>query len=107
MQTKVTFRHFKGTHPDLHDTAIDLSNNFTKYHDGIISTNVEFINDNMKTVEFTVHIQGSTLKATDSSDDFHKSLHNAGDKIVRQIQKYKTKHLASRMSKIEPELIIS
>ncbi len=96
MQTKVTFRHFKGTHPELHDTAIDLSKSFSKYHEGIISTSVEFINDTTKTVEFTVHLQGSTLKATDSSDDFHKSLSNAGDKIVRQIQKYKTKHLASR-----------
>lgn len=107
MQTKVTFRHFKGQHPDLHDSAINLSAGFTKYHDGIISTNVEFINEAIKTVEFTVHLQGTTLVAKDSSDDFHKSLHDAGEKIVRQIQKYKTKHLASRMQKVEPELVIA
>lgn len=106
MQTKITFRHFKGHHPDLHDTALSLAAGFNKYHDGIISTNVEFINENLKTVEFTVHIQGSTLVAKESSDDFHKSLSEASDKIVRQIQKHKTKHLASRIHKVEPELIV-
>ncbi len=96
MQTHVTFRHFKGQHPELHTAAEDAAVSLGKYHDGIISTNVEFINDSMKTVEFTVHLQGSTLKAAESSDDFHKSLFEAQDKIVRQIQKYKTKHISAR-----------
>ncbi len=91
MQTQVTFRHFKGHHPDLHSTAENLAAGFQKFSDGIISTNVEFINDNEKIVQMTVHLQGATLAAKESSDDFHKSLNLAADKIVRQIQKHKTK----------------
>jgi len=106
MQTKVTFRHFKGNHPQLHEEAIELSKSFEKYHDGIISSNVVFVNDTLKTVEFTVHLQGTTLKATESSDDFHKSLHTASEKIIRQIRKYKTKHFESRINKSTPELVI-
>ncbi|HOK15112.1 MAG TPA: ribosome-associated translation inhibitor RaiA, partial [Candidatus Kapabacteria bacterium] len=106
MQTKVTFRHFKGNHPQLHEEAIELSKSFEKYHDGIISSNVVFVNDTLKTVEFTVHLQGTTLKATESSDDFHKSLHTAGEKIIRQIRKYKTKHFESKINKSTPELVI-
>ncbi len=103
MLTKITFRHFKGNHPDLHDTALEVAEGFTKYHDSIISTNVEFINEHQKTVEFTVHLQGSTLVAKESSEDFQKSLHEAGEKIVRQIKKYKTKNLSTRTQKLDAE----
>ncbi|MBM2814470.1 MAG: hypothetical protein HW421_1232 [Ignavibacteria bacterium] len=92
MKTNVTFRHFKSQHPDLHEAAIESSSGFSKYYDDIISSNVEFINDSEKTVEFTVHVQGSTLASKHSSDDFHKSLNGATDKMVRQLNKLKTKH---------------
>ncbi len=105
MQTKVTFRHFKGNHPELHATAEELAGSFERFHDGIISTNVEFINDVEKTVEFTVHMQGSTLVAKESSDDFHKSLHEASDKIIRQIKKHKTKITSARNKSELGELI--
>lgn len=94
MQTHVTFRHFKAQHPELNNAAHEATQSFTKYHDGIISAMVEFINDNVKTVEFTLHLQGTTIVAKDSSDDFHKSLNEASDKVVRQIKKYKNKHSA-------------
>lgn len=91
MQTKVTFRHFKSQHPDLHDAALEASETFEKFYDGIISTNVEFINEASKTVEFRVHVQGNTLVVSESSEDFHKSLGLASDKMVRQLRKWKTK----------------
>jgi len=91
MQTQVTFRHFKGHHPELHSTAEELAENFKKYHDGIISTNVEFINDNEKIVNFVVHLQGVTLSSSNTSDDFHKSLNVASEKMISQIKKLKSK----------------
>ena len=97
MQTQVTFRHFKGHHPALHSSAEELASGFTKYHDGIISTNIEFINDNEKIVNFVVHLQGATLSSTEATDDFHKSLTLASDKMVKQIQKVKTKKIDSRV----------
>lgn len=96
MQTKVTFRHFKGQHPELHNAAIDAADNFEKFYDGIISTDVEFINEANKIVDIKVHVQGSTLVAKEESEDFHKSLNEASNKIERQIKKWKTKHLNNR-----------
>lgn len=96
MKTNVTFRHTKGTHPELQETAIKLSEGFQKYYDNITSTNVEFINDIEKEVHIIVNISGTTLTAHESSDDFHKSLHTASDKIITQIKKLKTKQLSSR-----------
>jgi ribosomal subunit interface protein len=92
MQTQVTFRHFKSQHPELHSTAEEIAASFQKYNDGIISTNVEFINDNDKIVNFVVHLQGATLAATEATEDFHKSLNLASEKMIRQIQKHKTKN---------------
>lgn len=96
MTTNVTFRHTKSQHPGLQEAAIAAAENFRKYYDKIISTNVEFINDTGKVVQFTVHMNGSTLVAKETSDDFHKSLSEASDKIIRQIQKWKTKQFNKR-----------
>ncbi len=101
MKTQITFRHTTATHPKLHDEALSIANGFTKYHDGIISTNVEFINEVNKTVGITVHLTGNTIAAKEDSDDFHKSLHNASEKIIRQIKKYKTKQISSRTKDID------
>jgi ribosomal subunit interface protein len=92
MKTNVTFRHFNSQHPNLQAAAIEEANHFTKYLDNIISADAEFINDEEKIVEFTVHVNGEILKSQGKSDDFHKSLRIASDKMVRQITKWKTKH---------------
>jgi putative sigma-54 modulation protein len=90
MKTNVTFRHLK-SHPDLENAALAAADGFAKFLDNIISTDVVFKNEIDKTVEFTVRVQGNTLVAKDSSDDFYKSLNDASDKIIRQIHKFKTK----------------
>ena len=92
MQTQVTFRHFKSHQPVLNEMAIELAENFEKYLDGIIKTNIEFINEIEKTVEFTVHVNGTTLVVKESSEDFKKSLAEAADKMVRQLRRWKTKY---------------
>jgi ribosomal subunit interface protein len=96
MQTQVTFRHLKGHHPELHSTAEEAAKNFGKYHDDIISTNIEFINDSAKIVNIVVQIQGTTLSSSESTEDFHRSLTLASDKIIKQLQKNKTKKINSR-----------
>jgi len=97
MQTKITFRHFRGQHPELHDIAIEMAENLEKYYDGIISANVDFVNETDKTVQFTVHVQGNTLVVKEKSDDFKKSLNLAEDKMIRQLRKYKTKHTSVKV----------
>ncbi len=92
MKTNVTFRHFNSQHPHLQAEAIEEANHFTKYLENIISADVEFINDENKIVEFTVHVNGDVLKSEGSSDDFHKSINIASEKMIRQLTKWKTKH---------------
>ena len=90
MQTQVTFRHLK-SRPELHEAAIEAASRFGKFHDGITSTQVEFIAESENTVEFRVHIHGNTLVVRDSSDDFSRSLNEAADKMVRQLKKSREK----------------
>jgi len=91
MKTNITFRHTKGHHPELQDRANECAGNFSKYYDGIVSSNFEFINGTDKTVHITVHLSGSTIVAEHTTDDFHKSLHDASEKVIRQIKKHKDK----------------
>jgi putative sigma-54 modulation protein len=90
MKTQVTFRHLDSNNA-LQEAAHQSIKKFEKFFDGITSTNVEFINEATKQVEFTVQVQGNTLVARDESEDFHKSLNEATDKMIRQIRKWKTK----------------
>ncbi len=90
MRTNVTFHHLKSS-PELRDAALDTTNDFEKFSDDITSTDVIFKNDHDKTVEYTVRVSGNTLFASESSEDFHKSMNIAADKIVRQLKKWKTK----------------
>jgi ribosome-associated translation inhibitor RaiA len=92
MKTNVTFRHFANQQPNLHDAALEASSHFTKYYDGILSTNVEFINENEKIVQFSVAVKGTTLVVREESDEFKKSLALASDKMISQIKKWKEKH---------------
>ncbi len=99
MKTQITFRHVKSHHPKLQDEANAIMENFQKYSDEITSANVEFLNESNKTVMITVHLNGNILVAKEESDDFHKSLYEASEKIIRQIKKVKTKHINSRTKK--------
>ncbi len=101
MKTQVTFRHLKSQHPKLQEEAVQILEGFSKFSEEITSANVEFLNETNKTVVISVHLNGNTLIAKEASDDFGKSLRDASDKIVRQIQKLKTKNLSTRTKNIE------
>ena len=91
MQVQVTFRHMK-TDTDLQTAAHEAAVGFEKYYDNITSCNIVFNNDAEKEVEMTVHVNGTTLVVKDYTIDFHKSLYEATDKMVRQIVKWKEKN---------------
>jgi len=96
MKTQITFRHFNKQHPKLHQAAEEIADSFTKYNSGILNTSIEFLNDVEKTVNFTLNIQGTLITASVASDDFHKSLNIAADKIIKQITKHKEKRTENR-----------
>ncbi|MCL2039715.1 MAG: HPF/RaiA family ribosome-associated protein [Bacteroidetes bacterium] len=91
MKIQVTFRHFNGNHPQLHQAAEELAASFTKYNSAIISTNIDFVNGSEKIVNFTVYIKDHTISSGYASDDLHKSLNAAADKVIKQLKKYKNK----------------
>lgn len=96
MKTQVTFRHFNGHHPQLHQTAEEIAASFTKYNNAIISTHIDFINGTEKVVNFTVYIKDHTISSGYSSDDLHKSLNAAAERVVKQLQKYKNKKIDAK-----------
>lgn len=92
MKTTVTFRHTQGQHPRLQEKALEYAGGFEKYYDGIVSTDVEFLNEKKgKSVQIKTHVQGATLVAESAGEDFDKALHETSEKIIRQIRKHKTK----------------
>jgi len=101
MKTQVTFRHVNAHHPQLQEDAKKILEGLSKYSDEITSASVEFLNETSKTVEITIVLHGNTIVAKEDSDDFRKSLNEAEDKIIRQIQKWKTKNMANRTKNID------
>jgi ribosomal subunit interface protein len=84
--------------------ALESADKFTQFHSTILSTHVEFTNEPVeKVVEFRVNANGKVLVASDSTDDFKKSLAGAEDKLIRQLKKLKTKSSNHDNERFEPE----
>lgn len=91
METNVTFRHFEGQHPNLQDLALESLTKLERFHDNIISGDVVFLNQVPKSVEIKIYIKEKTLVISEENDDLKKALHDATDRMARQIKKHKTK----------------
>ena len=63
-----------------------------KYFQESISGNVTFSTQkNNKTIEVTIDIPGTIIRAEETSDDMYASIDKSVDVLERQIRKYKTK----------------
>ena len=63
-----------------------------KYFEEPINGNVTFSTQrNNKTIEVTIDIPGTIIRAEETSDDMYASIDKAVDILERQIRKYKTK----------------
>jgi len=94
MHIHFTARKFKA-HNDVKEHAINSVKKLDKYYDGIVRTNIilsyERPTNSVKTAEINLHVHGTILTAKEHSEDFHKSIDLALDKLERQLAKYKTK----------------
>lgn len=91
MRTNISARHFKVSE-ELRDYARREVQRLTRYFDGIIDCNVELsYQKENKTSEITLTVQRNLLKATETSDDFKKSIAVSVDKLEQQLRKYKGK----------------
>lgn len=100
MKINITARKFKA-HDTLKDFITGEIERLERFNGEIMSADVilSFQNnkDSIKEVEVLVHIPGQTVTATEASDDFKKSISLAVEKILKQLEKIKTKKAAVRI----------
>jgi len=94
MHIHFTARRFKA-HETVRDHAIDSVKRLDKFYDGIVRADIilsyERTLNSLKTAEINLHVHGTVLFAKEKSEDFHKSIDLAVDKLERQLDKYKMK----------------
>ncbi len=87
MDIHITTR--KGSLTDQeHELAIESAKNFQKFHSSIVRVDAiideEPIN---KSCEYTVRIHGQLIVAKERGPDFSKAIHDAAQKVQRQLSK--------------------
>ncbi|MDI6767063.1 MAG: ribosome-associated translation inhibitor RaiA [Bacteroidota bacterium] len=94
MDIHFTARKFKA-HDTIKEHAIESIKLLDKLYDGIVRCDIilsyEKSTNSQKIAEVTLHVQGTTLIAKEKSDDYHKSIELAVEKLERQLGKYKSK----------------
>lgn len=94
MDIHFTARKFRA-HKDVRDHAIEEVRKLDKYYDGIVRGDVILSYErsvaSVKKAEINLHVYGTVLSARECSDDFHKSIGLAVEKLERQLSKYKSK----------------
>lgn len=108
----LTARHFKA-HDSIKEFAEGEMHKLTKFFDGIISTEVilsyEKPTNSIKIAEIIVRAKNHTFTATESSEDFHKSIELAIIKVQSQIKKFKDKitdHSANEVRELKEAEIL-
>ncbi|MBK7256405.1 MAG: ribosome-associated translation inhibitor RaiA [Ignavibacteriae bacterium] len=103
MNITFTARHFR-PHPDIKEHALDTVKKLGKFFDGIVAANVilsyERAVNSVKEAEINLHVHGGVLTAKVKTDDYHKSIDKAAEKLTLQLEKYKTKLRAKDKVKV-------
>ncbi len=100
MNVTITARKFKA-----HDTLKEYINaevdSLSKFNDEILDVDVilSYVSSNVsiKNAEIILKVPGQTLTATESSDDFKKSVGSSVQKLARQLKKLKSKKTTARV----------
>lgn len=87
---------FVGKNVEVTDALREVTekklNKLEKYFQEQIEGNVTFSTQkNDKTIEVTINIPGTIIRAEETSDDMYASIDKSVDVLERQIRKYKTK----------------
>jgi len=91
MKLTITSRHFKAGE-QLESLVREALDHVRTFHDGVIGADVVLKRgNNASTAEFVLNLNGKTLVAKESAEDFSKAIHGAREALVRQIRKLKTK----------------
>jgi putative sigma-54 modulation protein len=97
MNISITARKFKA-HDSLKDHIHGELESLTRFNDEILNAEVilsyQNSKENIKTSEVIIHVPGQILKAAEESDDFKKSTTIAVEKLIRQLEKLKSRKTA-------------
>lgn len=94
MNISITARHIELSE-NLKMYAVDSVQRLNKFFDGIIRCGIILSETNPKragrTVEITLHVNGSDMVARATSSDYFKSVDASVEKLERQLKRYKEK----------------
>jgi ribosomal subunit interface protein len=103
MEIHFTARRFRA-HPELKEHAIDAIKKLDRFYDDIRRCDVVLSyhrsTNSIKTAEINLHVNKTILTAVENSEDFHKSIEVALDKIERRLETYKSKLRAKDRKKL-------
>ncbi|RPI69745.1 MAG: ribosome-associated translation inhibitor RaiA [Ignavibacteriae bacterium] len=87
MDVHITTRHCQLTDEE-HQAAIKGAEYLDRFHHHILHVDVIASEDaGIKNAEFTVKVQGHVVVAKESGDDYVKAIHDAREKVARQLKK--------------------
>lgn len=99
MNVQVTARRFKA-HDSLKEYAVKEIKKLEKFSGDINKADLilsyERAHESVKTAEIVLHLNGYSLLAKESTDDFKKSIDLAVVKLERQLGKLKTKTIEKK-----------
>ena len=94
MRISLTARHYKAS-DKLKEYAHTEVRRLKKYYDGIIDCDIildyEKPSKSLQIAEIAIKVYGQRLVAREKTEDIYKSIHQAVDKLERQVKKYKEK----------------
>ena len=87
MDIHINTRHCELT-DDEHQAAIDAANHIQRFHNHIIRVDITAIED-AGTIysEFEVHVPGHNVVIKEQGPDHTKAIHDARDKVERQLRR--------------------
>jgi putative sigma-54 modulation protein len=92
MNTTVTSRHFRA-HEELRDYAKEAAEKLDRYYDGILKCEIKLsyhkAQNSVKSAEVILSVYRNKITAMAESDDYHKSIDAALDKVLARLKKYK------------------
>lgn len=87
MDVHITTRHCQLTDEE-HQAAIKSAEYLDRFHHHILRVDVIASEDaGIKLAEFTVKVQGHVVVAKEAGDDYVKAIHDAREKVARQLKK--------------------
>ena len=107
IKINITSRHFKA-HETLQDYIKNEIETLSKYQEEILHADVilsyEKAVNSIKSCEINIKLRDKILAASESSDDYNKSIDKAIDKIETQLLKYKDK-IKKEKNNVNKEII--